>query len=205
LKNKYIKTVINSEFIFGIKSGIKLKGIAMAIQAGSFELNYIQYDIIQTLVILYKQRSSAIRADEVAKIINRHPGTVRNHMQILKTLGVVEGVPGPKGGYLPTIKAYEFLEIKGTEESVSVPVFVNEELIGSVEEIVFHFLSHSKVCQAKVRVLGNIKKVKPADDIFIGPIPVNRLVIHGKTIGREDTSNTLIIDIEEMEILNEDE
>src|SRR5665647_2343167 len=39
------------------------------------------------------------------------PGTVRNQMQALKTIGLVDGVPGPKGGYIPTALALSLIHI----------------------------------------------------------------------------------------------
>ncbi len=165
------------------------------------ELTQIQKDILYALVTIYKNKGGgSVKGEEIAELINRNPGTVRNQMQALRSLGLVEGVPGPKGGYRPTSKAYEMLSITSYEESVKVPVVVNgepqEDL--SAEEIDFPTLSHPKVCQARIRIIGNIRKISPNDRIVVGPTPVNELMVFGKVVGRDDTESTVVIDIEKI-------
>ncbi|MEM4701878.1 MAG: Rrf2 family transcriptional regulator, partial [Archaeoglobaceae archaeon] len=171
------------------------------------ELTQIQKDILYALITLYKKKSgSSIKGEEIAELINRNPGTVRNQMQALRALGLVEGVPGPKGGYRPTAKAYELLSITKPEESVVVPVIVNDNVMEdlSVEEIDLPSVSNPEVCQARVRLLGDIKKIVPGDKVTFGPTPVNELIISGKVVGRDDTANTVIVDIEKIVALPRD-
>ena len=66
------------------------------------ELTPIQKEILTALVNLYRKHKRAVKGEMIADVINRNPGTVRNQMQSLKALGLVEGVPGPKGGYKAT-------------------------------------------------------------------------------------------------------
>uniref|UniRef100_A0A7C3MA66 CBS domain-containing protein n=1 Tax=Archaeoglobus fulgidus TaxID=2234 RepID=A0A7C3MA66_ARCFL len=171
------------------------------------DLTQIQKDILYALITLYKKKAGgSVKGEEIAELINRNPGTVRNQMQALRALGLVEGVPGPKGGYRPTSKAYELLSITKPEESVIVPVIVNgnvmEEL--SAEEISMPSLSHPSICQARVRVIGDIKKIGPGDSVIVGPTPVNELMIYGKVVGRDDTENTIVLDIEKIMALPKD-
>jgi hypothetical protein len=171
------------------------------------ELTQIQKDILYALITLYKRKTGlSIKGEEIAELINRNPGTVRNQMQALRALGLVEGVPGPKGGYRPTAKAYEMLSITKPEESVRVPVIRNDELIEdlTVEEIDFPSISHPEVCQARIRVVGDAKKISVGDRILIGPTPVNELIIVGKVSGRDDTANTVVIDTEGIVALPKD-
>ncbi len=171
------------------------------------ELTQIQKDILYALITLYKRKGgTSVKGEEIAEIINRNPGTVRNQMQALRSLGLVEGVPGPKGGYRPTSKAYELLAITKPEESVKVPVIVNDEIIEdlSAEEIDFPTLGHPKICQARIRILGNIRRIESGDRVIVGPTPVNELMIYGKVIGRDDTENTIIVDIEKIVALPKD-
>ena len=177
-------------------------GMAMAL-----ELTQIQKDILYALITLYKKRAgSSVKGEEIAELINRNPGTVRNQMQALRALGLVEGVPGPKGGYRPTAKAYEMLAITKPEESVRVPITVNDEVFDdlSVEEIDLTSISHPDVCQARVRIIGDIKKISPGDRVVIGPTPVNELMVYGKVTGRDDTENTIVIDIDKIVALPKD-
>ncbi|MEM1578970.1 MAG: CBS domain-containing protein, partial [Archaeoglobaceae archaeon] len=111
-----------------------------------------------------------------------------------------------KGGYRPTSKAYELLSITKPEESVVVPVVVNDTVMEdlSVEEIDLPSISHPEICQARVRLLGDIRKITPGDKVTFGPTPVNELVIVGRVVGRDDTANTLIVDIEKIVALPKD-
>ncbi|AIY90651.1 CBS domain-containing protein [Geoglobus acetivorans] len=171
------------------------------------ELTQIQKDILYALVTIYKNKGGgSVKGEEIAELINRNPGTVRNQMQALRSLGLVEGVPGPKGGYRPTSKAYELLSITKYDEAVKVPVLINGEIQEdlSAEEIIFPTLSHPKVCQARIRILGNIRKISPNDRIVVGPTPVNELLVYGKVVGRDDTENMVVIDIEKIVALPKD-
>ncbi len=171
------------------------------------ELTQIQKDILYALITLYKKKSGgSIKGEEIAELINRNPGTVRNQMQALRALGLVEGVPGPKGGYRPTSKAYELLSITKPEESIAVPVVVNDTLLEdlSVEEIDLPSISNPEVCQARIRLLGDIRKILPGDRLVVGPTPVNEILVQGRVVGRDDTANTVIIDIEKIVALPKD-
>lgn len=171
------------------------------------DLTQIQKDILYALITLYKKRAGgSVKGEEIAELINRNPGTVRNQMQALRALGLVEGVPGPKGGYRPTAKAYELLSVTRPEEAVKVPVVVNgnvmEEL--TAEEIDLPSISNPKACQARVRLIGDIKKISPGDNVVVGPTPVNEMMVYGKVVGRDDTENTIVIDIEKIVALPKD-
>ncbi len=82
------------------------------------DLSLIQKDILITLITLYHQHSHPIKGEEIADLIQRNPGTVRNQMQALKTIGFVDGAPGPKGGYIPTALAYTELNLSNTEGNI---------------------------------------------------------------------------------------
>ncbi len=171
------------------------------------ELTPIQKDILYALITLYKKKGGApVKGEEISELINRNPGTVRNQMQALRALGLVEGAPGPKGGYRPTAKAYELLSITKPDEAVKVPVIVNGVLMEdlSAEEMSLPSLSHPEVCQAKVRIIGNIRRIMPGDEVAIGPTPVNEMMIYGRVTGRDDTENIIVIDIRKIFALPKD-
>ncbi len=170
------------------------------------ELTQIQKDILYALITLYKKTGgTSIKGEKIAELINRNPGTVRNQMQALRALGLVEGVPGPKGGYRPTTKAYELMSITKPEESVKVPIIVNKKPIdASAEEMDFPSLSHPEICSARVRIVGDIKTIDPGSEVIIGPTPVNELMVWGTVIGRDDTSNSILISIKKIFALPKD-
>ena len=62
------------------------------------ELTPVQRDVLTALINLHRQEGQAIKGEEIAELVGRNPGTIRNQMQSLRALNLVEGVTGPKGG-----------------------------------------------------------------------------------------------------------
>src|SRR5659263_460204 len=120
------------------------------------ELAPIQKDIIIALINLQRQKNRAIKGEEIAELIQRNPGTVRNQMQLLKALGLVEGVPGPKGGYKPTGSAYESLRIQQLKNESVVPLYKNNIVVNgtTAAEISFTTVRNPDACNGVVRVIG---------------------------------------------------
>lgn len=164
------------------------------------ELTPIQKDILIALINLQREKDRAVKGEEIAELISRNPGTVRNQMQSLKVLGLVEGVPGPKGGYKATGGAYEALSITAMDHEAKVPIYRNDNLVNgaTVAEISFTTVRHPDLCHGTIRVLGNIKGFEQGDLVQMGPTPVNKLVVRGEIVGRDDTKNTLVFSINEM-------
>ncbi|WAI01316.1 CBS domain-containing protein [Methanogenium organophilum] len=164
------------------------------------ELSPIQKDILITLITLYHESSSAIKGEGIAEVLKRNPGTVRNQMQALRALGLVDGVPGPKGGYTPTSQAYRELNIDDYANESLVPIRKDEELVPSVNvsEIDFTTLCHPDICQAVVKLIGSAKNFDIGDSITIGPSPVTKLLVRGEIYGKDEVSQSLLITITEM-------
>ncbi len=164
------------------------------------ELTPIQKEILTALINLYRTRKQAIKGEDIAEIIKRNPGTVRNQMQSLKALGLVEGVPGPKGGYKATGATYRALSLSEMDKETNVPIRRNDEIIenATASEISFTTVRHPDLCNATVHVIGDIRKFDVGDNILIGPTPVNKLIIRGSVIGRDDTQNSILFVIQEM-------
>lgn len=164
------------------------------------ELSPIQREILAALINTVRQKNAAVRGREIAQIIDRNPGTVRNQMQTLKVLQLVEGVPGPKGGYKPTEKAYEVIGIGGMGEEEVVRIHRDGvEIEGAtVSQIIFTTIRHPYLCYASIKVIGNIRSINTGDKITIGPTPVNKLMIRGEVYGRNDVDNVILCSISEM-------
>ncbi len=164
------------------------------------ELSLIQKDILITLITLYHRKSVAIKGEEIAELLKRNPGTVRNQMQALKALGLVEGVPGPKGGYTPSSFAYNELNLQEYEKGSDVPLQVNGEYSKSVNvaELDFTTLCHPDLCQAVIRLIGSVKGFKIGDEVVLGPTPVNKLLVKGEIYGKDEVNRSLLISISEM-------
>jgi transcriptional regulator len=164
------------------------------------DLSLIQKDILITLITLYHQQSHSIKGEEIADLILRNPGTVRNQMQALKAVGLVDGVPGPKGGYIPTALAYNELNLNVAEGDYDVKISRNgEEVSGAnVQEIDFTTLCHPDICHAVIKLVGSAKLFEIGDQITIGPTPVNKLLIRGEVFGRDESKQALLIATSEM-------
>ncbi|MBU2617878.1 MAG: CBS domain-containing protein [Euryarchaeota archaeon] len=164
------------------------------------ELTPVQRQIITALINLFRQKNAAVKGEDIAEVIGRNPGTIRNQMQPLKALKLVEGVPGPKGGYKPTGSAYEALSIDEVEEEAIVRIYRNGiEVEGAtVSDINFTSLRHPVLCHAAIKVLGDIHDFDIGDKIQVGPTPVNKLKIRGDVCGRDDTDNVVLCNITEM-------
>jgi len=160
-------------------------------------LTSVQKEILQTLTNLYQSSNGkSIKGEDIAEVMNRNPGTIRNQMQSLTSLNLVKGVPGPRGGYKPTIEAYHTLNIPVSEDESKVPMFKDGKEIEdiSVAKIEFTSVPNPGECEAVIKVLGNIKNLDLGDVIRIGPTPVNNLGIIGEIVGRDDMDNILLLD-----------
>jgi len=164
------------------------------------DLSLIQKDILITLITLYHQKSHSIKGEEIADMIQRNPGTVRNQMQSLKAIGLVDGVPGPKGGYVPTGLAYNELNLNVTEGDYDVPISRDGVVVkgAHVQEIDFTTLCHPDICHAVIKLVGSAKIFEIGDQITIGPTPVNKLLIRGEVFGKDETKQSLLIATSEM-------
>ena len=160
-------------------------------------LTSVQKEILQTLINLYQSSDgNSIKGEDIAEVMNRNPGTIRNQMQSLRSLGLVKGVPGPRGGYKPTIEAYHSLNISISDNEAKVPIYKNDERLNniSVAKIEFTSVPQPGECEAAIKVLGSIKDLNLGDTIKLGPTPVNNLGIMGEIVGRDDMDNILLVD-----------
>jgi hypothetical protein len=166
----------------------------------SIELTSSQRTILTALINLYRQKEEAVKGEDIAEEVDRNPGTIRNQMQSLKALQLVEGVPGPKGGYKPTANAYEALDLEQMEEPAEVPLVHNgEQLEGyNVEEIDLSSVHHPELCRAEIHVQGSIRDFHEGDEVKVGPTPLSRLVVEGTVDGKDDTNGILILRIDGM-------
>ena len=180
--------------MFGIAAiGLLSLGLEIA-------LTPVQRDILSTLINLHRQERQAVKGEEIAELMDRHPGTIRNQMQSLKSLNLVEGVPGPRGGYMAMPTAYEVLSLDNSdgESEVAVPVIRNGIVVEGVSatEIVFHKLMQpTNQCDGLIRIIGNVRDFRIGDEVEVGPTPVHKIRIFSKVLGRDCTTNRLILNI----------
>jgi predicted transcriptional regulator len=167
----------------------------------SIELTPSQQNILQELVNLYKEAETAVKGEDIADEVDRNPGTIRNQMQSLKALQLVEGVPGPKGGYKPTANAYDALQIQDMDDAAHVPLMHNGETQpdATVEEIDLTSVHHPEQCRAEIKLQGSISEYHEGDGVTVGPTPLSKLQIIGTLAGKDDTNNKLVLVIDGMQ------
>lgn len=167
----------------------------------SIELTPSQKTILQELINLYRESEQAVKGEDIAEEVDRNPGTIRNQMQSLKALQLVEGVPGPKGGYKPTATAYDALKIQEMEQAADVPLRHEGEPVpeANVQEIDLTSVHHPELCRADIKLQGSISQFHEGDAITVGPTPLSKLRIEGTLEGKDDTNNSLILTIDKME------
>jgi hypothetical protein len=172
----------------------------------SIELTPSQKTILTALINLHRETEDAVKGEDIAEEVDRNPGTIRNQMQSLKALQLVEGVPGPKGGYKPTANAYEALDIQQMDEPATVPLFHEGERVENtnVEEIDLSSVHHPELCRAEIHIQGSVRDFHEGDKIRVGPTPLSKLVIDGIVDGKDDTRNILILRLEGMKAPAED-
>jgi len=166
----------------------------------SIELTSSQKTILTALVNLHREAEDAIKGEAIAEEVDRNPGTIRNQMQSLKALQLVEGVPGPKGGYKPTATAFEVLDVERMDDAAHVPLYHEGEKLESVnvEEIDLSSVHHPELCRAEVHIQGSVSEFHESDAVSVGPTPLSKLVVDGEVDGKDDTNNILILRITGM-------
>ena len=167
----------------------------------SIELTPSQKTILTALTNLHRESEDAVKGEDIAEEVDRNPGTIRNQMQSLKALQLVEGVPGPKGGYKPTALAYEALDVERMDEPALVPLAVDGDSLEDaiVEEINLSSVHHPELCRAEVHLQGSVRRFEEGSKVTVGPTPLSRLLIEGNLEGKDPTSNILILTIDSME------
>ncbi len=161
------------------------------------QLSSTQKRILSSLVNLAEGDERAVRGRDIAEAVDRNPGTIRNRMQSLRALQLVEGVPGPKGGYRPTTEAYETLDVDRLEETAPVPLEREGEPVpdATVSEIDFTSVHDPERCRAEVVVRGPIGAFGIGDEVTVGPTPSADLRVSGIVETTDIGENVLLIDV----------
>jgi len=166
----------------------------------SIELTPSQKTILTALTNLHRETEDAVKGEDIADEVDRNPGTIRNQMQSLKALQLVEGVPGPKGGYKPTADAYEALDVDQMDEPATVPLTHEGETVetANVESIDLSSVHHPELCRAEIHLQGSVRDFHEGDEVVVGPTPLSKLRITGTLDAKDDTNSILILQIDEM-------
>jgi predicted transcriptional regulator len=176
--------------------------IGILILGLKIDLTPVQRNVLSVLINLHGQNRQAVKGEEIAELMDRAPGTIRNQMQSLKALNLVEAVTGPKGGYKAMATAYDVLRLDKKEngDEVEVAVIRNGVLVkgATASEIIFYNVMHSHHCGAAIRIIGNIRDFDIGDEVEVGPTPVDKLYIRGKVVELDNTMSKFILSITGM-------
>lgn len=164
------------------------------------ELSGSQRRIVTVLVNKYQGSDSPVKGSQIADVIGQKTGSVRNSMQSLKSLGLVEGVPGPKGGYAPTDAAFELLGREDRDEEATVTLSQDfDRVTVTVDEISFPNVLHPEECTARVHFRESVGQLDIGDPIVVGPTPLSNLAVAGRIEAIADTADEVLLDVAVVE------
>jgi len=164
------------------------------------DLTTSQEQSLTALVNQHRPGEGPVKAQAVADAVDRSLGTVQNQMQQLSQFGVVEGVSGPAGGYKPTELAYRTLGREPLDETEALTVARDyERLDVTIDRIRFKSVHHPESCRVELHLRQSISDFEIGQPVAAGPTPLSGLVIAGTVEAVDDTKNTLILDVAELE------
>lgn len=171
------------------------------VDASEIELTTAQSAILTELLnINNRSADGPVKGKDIAAAIDRNPGTIRTQMQSLKSLQLVEGIPGPKGGYVPTSKAYEIIDLERSNEYTVVPFEQEGELLEGVTVTEFDLINlhHPDRHECELYVQGSIRQIEEGATVKLGPTPGSELVVRGVVDGLNLSEQVCILHIGEM-------
>jgi predicted transcriptional regulator len=169
----------------------------------SISLTPSQQTLLRALIdrIRADEDRDAVSGERLAEAVDLAPGSVRNKMQHLKALQLVEGIPGPNGGYVPTGKAYRVLDLADVENARSVPVRCDGDrlTVATVTDVHLMSIHDADDCHAQVTVLGADRELPIGATLRIGPTPNSGLTIEGTIVDHEPDGTTLLVQIDAVD------
>ncbi len=163
----------------------------------AYRLTPSQREVLEALVRLYERYRRMIKSREIAEVVRKDEGTVRNIILSLKSLGLVESKTGPAGGYVPTLKAYEVLR----GETTYVPLRLRKDG-REVDVIVMNVelldIFNPEGGKALLKAYGSIEEIRVGDTVSIGPTPLARLTIEGVVTHVDYSSGQLVLRVKRI-------
>ncbi|MFB6163152.1 MAG: Rrf2 family transcriptional regulator [Halococcoides sp.] len=164
------------------------------------DLTVSQETVLRALADLHRETTEPVKGERIADRVDRDPGTVRNHMQSLKALQLVRGIPGPKGGYQPTTDAYDVLDCQCLDGAVETPLRRNGERVEHlvVTEITLANVHDPDGSRATVAVEGSIEAFEGGDHVAVGPTPGAGVSVRGTVMATDESGRELVLEIESV-------
>ena len=159
-------------------------------------IKYSHKEILQVLVEKYTNEKRPIKSGEIAEEINKDSGTVRNLMIDLNKQGLIIGIAGPKGGYIPTEKAFKSI-FASKDIQRKIPVYINGELRSGViiYDVFFMDLSDTENCGGIIKASGELAGLSEGDNIQFGPTPVRNIIISAMVKGVDLKEQNIFFDL----------
>ncbi len=170
-------------------------------------LTETQRAVLKALVDLYEkhERNRMIKSREVARLLGKDEGTVRNVIMMLKNMGLVESRTGPAGGYVPTLKAYEVLGAITTYTTIGygyITVYMEEgeKRLSALHMEILNLFSPERP-KAVTRVGGDLSILKPGLKVRIESGPRGKLIVEGVIAKINPQGNEILVDIDKLVII----
>ncbi|WP_135664339.1 Rrf2 family transcriptional regulator [Halorhabdus rudnickae] len=155
---------------------------------------------LTVLVNEYDEVEGPVKSTRLAERVDRTEGSVKNQMRKLGSLGLVESVPGPQGGYEPTELAFRVLDRKPGDDQENVVLAQNfQRLDVTVDGITLTNVHHPTECRARIHFQQLLADVEIGDPIVVGPTPEYDLVVLGEVTDILGTGDELMVDVGEMQ------
>ena len=168
-------------------------------------LTAVQREVLETLIRLYEKEKRMIKSKEVAMVLGKDEGTVRNIIMWLKSMGLVESRTGPAGGYVPTLKAYEVLGTSPYLVSMghgrAIVKKGDKELIFTVGQLEIMGLFSIEPSKAVAKIVGSVASIEEGDKIIIESVPRRKLRLEGTVKKKDPNANEVLISIEKLVII----
>lgn len=164
------------------------------------DLTTAQRHTLRALVDHHQSTGGPVASATLATDLDRDPQTVRNRMSTLAAVGLVEGIQGPSGGYVPTERGYDHFGRSADAPREQV-VFANgfERLSATVDGISFANVHSPAACTAHVSVQQSIDGVACGDPVVVGPTPLGALVVAGTVAAVDADDNVVSLDVARLD------
>ena len=168
----------------------------------SMNLTSRNVGLLEVLLDDYGESDYPVSGAELAERTDQHRANVSQQMGTLKALGLVEAVPGAKGGYSPTAKAYKELDDQRLDTDASLTVTREHGRVETVvERVRFTDVSRPDRCTAVVHVREQTARLDVGDPVIVGPTPCVRLAVTGVVSAVDDDGDgtELRVDVSRLE------
>jgi len=168
--------------------------------ARDIDLSTTQIQLLTALCNEHDVEDAPVTSGAVATVLDRSSGTIQNQLANLQSVGLVESMQGPTGGYRPTEAAYEVLDRESLDNAETVTVSqAFERVDATVEAIDLTNVHHPTECTAHVHFQATLPAISIGDPIVVGPTPSSALVVAGEVTAVTETADEVVLDVRRID------